>query len=79
MSEPLEIRCRENGPYVIKGAVRIVDHLCNEFAIPAGKEAVALCRCGQSRNRPFCDGSHRTCGFTAPELGQKKEDRGSGD
>ncbi len=36
MSEPLEIRCRENGPYVIKGPVRIVDHLGNAFTIPAG-------------------------------------------
>ncbi len=67
MPEPLEIRCRENGPYVIKGAVRIVDHLGNAFTIPAGKDAVALCRCGQSKNRPFCDGSHRECGFQAAE------------
>lgn len=68
MSEPLEIRCRENGPYVIKGtAVRIVDHLGNAFTIPAGKDSVALCRCGQSKNRPFCDGSHRMCGFQAAE------------
>jgi CDGSH-type Zn-finger protein len=68
MSEPLTIRCRENGPYVIKGPVRIVDHLGNEFVIPSGKDSVALCRCGQSRSRPFCDGSHRGCGFHAPEL-----------
>jgi CDGSH-type Zn-finger protein len=70
MSEAIEIRCRENGPYVIKGPVRIVDHLGNEFTIPPGKDAVALCRCGQSKNRPFCDGSHRTCGFQAPERGE---------
>jgi CDGSH-type Zn-finger protein len=68
MSEPLVIRCRENGPYVVKGPVKIVDHLGNEFVIPGGKELVALCRCGQSGNRPFCDGSHKTCGFLAPEL-----------
>ena len=67
MSEPLEIRCRENGPYVIKGPLRIVDHLGNAFVIPSDKEAVALCRCGQSKKRPFCDGSHRTCGFQADE------------
>jgi CDGSH-type Zn-finger protein len=70
MAEPLEIRCRENGPYVIKGPVRIVDHLGNVFTIPSGKEAVALCRCGQSKTRPFCDGSHRTCGFQAAEIAQ---------
>jgi CDGSH-type Zn-finger protein len=67
MSEPLVIRCRENGPLVIKGPVRVVDHLGNEFVPPAGKDGVALCRCGQSRSKPFCDGSHRACGFQAAE------------
>jgi CDGSH-type Zn-finger protein len=69
VSEPIEIRCRENGPYVIRGPVRVVDHLGNAFALPEGKEGVALCRCGHSGHRPFCDGSHRICGFVAPERG----------
>ena len=68
MSEPSVIRCRENGPYLIKGPVKVVDHLGNEFVIPAGKDNVALCRCGHSKNRPFCDGSHRDCGFQAAEV-----------
>lgn len=68
MPEPLEIRCRENGPYVIKGAVRIVDHQGNAFTIAPGKEFVALCRCGQSKKRPFCDGTHRDGGFQAAEI-----------
>jgi len=68
MSEPLVIRCRENGPLVIKGPVKVVDHLGNAFVIPEGKEAVALCRCGESKSKPFCDGSHRHCGFLAAEL-----------
>ncbi len=69
MSEPLVIRCRENGPLVIQGPVKVVDHLGNEFIIPSGgKAAVALCRCGQSNNKPFCDGSHRACGFQAANL-----------
>jgi len=29
---------------------------------------VGFCRCGQSKNKPFCDGSHKTCGFMAEEL-----------
>jgi CDGSH-type Zn-finger protein len=70
MSEPLVIRCRENGPYVIQGAIKVVDHLGNEFPLPAGKDTIALCRCGRSGNRPFCDGTHRQCGFEAPERGQ---------
>jgi CDGSH-type Zn-finger protein len=63
MSEALVIRCRENGPLVIQGLVRVLDHLGNEFALPAGKDSIALCRCGHSKKKPFCDGSHRTCGF----------------
>jgi CDGSH-type Zn-finger protein len=72
MSTPVTIRCRENGPLVIQGPIQIVDHLGNEFVIPPGKETVALCRCGQSKNRPFCDGSHKQCGFVAPETAPPK-------
>jgi CDGSH-type Zn-finger protein len=68
MSEPIVIRCRENGPYVVEGPIQVIDHLGNAFAIPAGKSNVALCRCGHSQNRPFCDGSHRACGFQASEI-----------
>ncbi|HZU36353.1 MAG TPA: CDGSH iron-sulfur domain-containing protein [Gemmataceae bacterium] len=68
MAEPIIIRCRENGPLVIQGPVKIVDHQGNEFTIPAGKETVALCRCGQSNNKPFCDGTHRQCGFRGNNL-----------
>ncbi len=67
MPEPVVIRCRENGPYVVQGPVTIIDHLGNAFTIPAGKPNVALCRCGQSHSRPFCDGTHRQCGFQAAE------------
>jgi CDGSH-type Zn-finger protein len=69
MNEPLTIRCRENGPLLVPAtAIRIVDHQGNAFALPQGKEMVALCRCGQSKNKPFCDGSHKTCAFMAGEL-----------
>jgi CDGSH-type Zn-finger protein len=66
LDEPITIRCRENGPLVVPGSVRIVDHLGNVLTPPPGKEQIALCRCGQSGNKPFCDGSHRTCDFQAP-------------
>ncbi len=67
MPDLVTIRCRENGPLVVHGAVRIVDHLGKEFTPPPGKANVALCRCGQSANRPFCDGSHKPCDFHAAE------------
>lgn len=67
MSEPTQIRCRENGPLVVKGPVQVVDYLGQAFALPTDKEFVALCRCGHSQRKPFCDGAHRTCGFQAAE------------
>lgn len=65
MPEPITIRCRENGPLVLPASFRIVDHEGNEFALPTGKELIALCRCGQSKNKPFCDGLHKQTGFIA--------------
>jgi len=66
MSDEVEIRCRLNGPLVVTGPVRVVDHESQPFDISA-RENVALCRCGASRRRPFCDGSHRAIGFQADE------------
>lgn len=66
--EILTIRCRENGPLVLPAKFKLVDHLGNEFVLPAGKENVALCRCGQSKSKPFCDGSHKACAFQAAEV-----------
>ncbi len=68
--DEIVVRLRENGPLVIQlpANLKIVDHLGGEFPIPAGKPAVALCRCGQTANKPFCDGSHKRVGFVAQEI-----------
>jgi CDGSH-type Zn-finger protein len=77
--DAVTIRCRERGPLVVEMPtasafaglqLRVTDHEGREFTLPAGKKAVALCRCGQSGTRPFCDGSHKTCGFEAAERAQ---------
>lgn len=60
------IQTRENGPFLVTGPVKVVDFQGNEFQL-GGKATIALCRCGQSKNRPFCDGSHKECGFVAGE------------
>jgi CDGSH-type Zn-finger protein len=60
------ITCRPNGPFLVSGPVKVLDHEGKEFNL-AGKETFALCRCGNSKNKPFCDGTHKTCGFMATE------------
>ncbi len=52
-----------NGPYLVKGPIRIIDPEGNEF--PIERQTVALCRCGASTTKPFCDGTHSTIGFQA--------------
>jgi CDGSH-type Zn-finger protein len=64
----VRIRCRANGPLVIEGPVTIVDHEGNAFTVSGDKPNIALCRCGQSANKPFCDGAHRACDFQAANL-----------
>lgn len=68
MADEVVIRLRENGPLVVSGPVTVIDHQGHSFTLPANKPSIALCRCGQSKNRPFCDGSHKTCQFIAAEL-----------
>ena len=61
------IKVRLNGPLLVQGPVTVVDHLGHPFPINTSKPGIALCRCGYSQNRPFCDGAHTGCGFTADE------------
>ena len=58
----VEIKVRDDGPYKVTGPVRIVDADGGVFAVEAGRP-VALCRCGRSSTKPFCDASHRDAGF----------------
>ena len=54
------IRLSKNGPYVVTGKVTLEDV---DFGEGASREHFALCRCGASRNKPFCDGSHWDASF----------------
>lgn len=60
------IKVRDHGPYKVTGPVRLVDAEGRAWDI-AGRDSVALCRCGLSRNKPFCDRSHREGGFESCE------------
>lgn len=53
------IKIRENGPYLVEGEFTLVDANGNE--VPLQKRA--LCRCGGSTMKPFCDGTHSKIGF----------------
>jgi CDGSH-type Zn-finger protein len=60
------IKVRHNGPYVIEGDdVTVVDWNGAEYRI--ARRPVALCRCGASTNKPFCDKTHSRIGFQAAE------------
>jgi CDGSH-type Zn-finger protein len=50
-----------NGPYLVRGPVRLLDQDGNEIEL--ARRTIALCRCGKSRTRPFCDGTHKLIGF----------------
>jgi len=58
--EPLEVCASANGPLLVSGGVRILD---GEGAVLYEGEKAALCRCGGSSNKPFCDGTHAKTGF----------------
>jgi 3-phenylpropionate/trans-cinnamate dioxygenase ferredoxin subunit len=61
----VSIRSLKNGPYLVQGAVELLDSDGNRIAVE--KETIALCRCGASINKPFCDGAHSKIGFQAAE------------
>jgi CDGSH-type Zn-finger protein len=65
---PPAIEITKDGPYRITGAVALHDADGGDVAPAEGasREHYALCRCGQSRNKPFCSGAHWYAGFTDP-------------
>jgi 3-phenylpropionate/trans-cinnamate dioxygenase ferredoxin subunit len=59
------IRPSKNGPYIVEGTVELFDTEGNKISVE--KPRLALCRCGASSNKPFCDGTHSKIGFQAAE------------
>lgn len=73
-ASPVVIKTRKDGPLLVTGSFTLTDHLGNIYDT-TNQPNIALCRCGRSRRRPFCDGSHRNTDFRAEELANG----GSGD
>jgi CDGSH-type Zn-finger protein len=57
-----KITVNTDGSIKIEGDFEIFDPQGNKFGL-AGRKVISLCRCGQSNNKPFCDGSHKRTGF----------------
>jgi CDGSH-type Zn-finger protein len=74
------IEIRKNGPYRVRGDVKLVDHDGNPVLIPEGRRKttpegdswISLCRCGGSVVKPFCDGTHSKIGFVGAEEAVKQ-------
>jgi len=67
------IKIRDNGPYVVEGDFTLTDASGNE--VPILKKA--LCRCGGSTTKPFCDGTHSKIGFQGANAAVTESDSGS--
>jgi CDGSH-type Zn-finger protein len=65
--EQVVIKARNNGPYKITGPVKVIDADGAEYDLSEIGEPIALCRCGGSTTKPFCDGTHSRIGFEAAE------------
>ena len=72
MTERTKIAALDDGPFLVRGPVVVVDAEGNEF--PSGRKTIALCRCGGSTTKPFCDGTHSKLGFWAAERAVREEE-----
>ncbi len=71
----LTIECKENGPYIVKGLESFTN---SKGETISAKKVIALCRCGASENKPFCDGTHGKVGFNdQKEPGRRPDVRDS--
>ena len=71
----INVLAKKNGPYVVSGdlsEINLTDADGNKYDL-TGKPAIALCRCGASVNKPFCDGTHSKIGFQAAEAAVKSQ------
>ena len=63
---PTNIQVTTNGPFRVSGDFQLTDASGTAFGL-GGRTTVSLCRCGQSKNRPFCDGAHNMAAFKSDD------------
>ena len=61
----------QDGPYLLRGDFEVTDQ--HGRVIETGRRTVALCRCGRSQIRPFCDGTHKLIGFRAAGAAERPD------
>jgi CDGSH-type Zn-finger protein len=74
---PVKITIRPNGPYLVEGDVELVDVNGSKIDTSSRGPRIALCRCGGSVSKPFCDGTHSRIGFQAAEAAVAQEQKKS--
>lgn len=62
--DPTTITAYRDGPFLVRGPFTLKDQDGRDIEV--GRETVALCRCGKSRMRPFCDGTHKLIRWRSP-------------
>jgi CDGSH-type Zn-finger protein len=70
VTQTARITAYRDGPLLVRGPVELVDQ--DGRTIEVDRETIALCRCGKSRLRPFCDGTHKLVRFQAPSGAEQR-------
>jgi CDGSH-type Zn-finger protein len=70
---PVKITIRPNGPYLVEGECELIDVNGSRIDTSSRGPRFALCRCGASVSKPFCDGTHSKMGFQAAEAAVAQE------
>jgi CDGSH-type Zn-finger protein len=70
MDDEATITPYRDGPLLVRGPFRLTDQDGNDIEVR--RETIALCRCGKSRMRPFCDGTHKVVRFSAPSAAERR-------
>jgi len=71
MSNSVTVKAAQDGPYIVKN----LKNFSNRNRTIDCKEVMGLCRCGKSANKPYCDGSHKTAGFSSDNQLDPARDR----
>ena len=82
LNKDMKIKIVKDGPYIVTGGVPLVEKIIeptgNRYIYKKSKDfteskTYSLCRCGKSKNHPFCDGEHRKVGFDGTEVASKEK------